>query len=150
MINNWNEKYNDEWAFAMIKKSCATGKNYSELEYEGDLAEQIYQIVALIGNVSFAQLKKTFPDVIGGRERALYPSTHENLIVWVGLKQEAIEALCWLLQNDLLEMKPTSPLTYYIDGEVPEMPVAKATRQYKTPHWVPVVLNVKSTEAPKE
>lgn len=134
----------------MIRKSLATGKNYSELEYEGDLAEQIYQRTALTGNVSFAQLKKAFPDAVGGGNLALYPSTHENLIIWVGLKQEAIEALCWLLCNGLLEVKSTSPLTYYIDGEVPLMPVAKSARHYKTPHWIPVVLNTKSTEASKK
>ncbi|ASL80483.1 hypothetical protein GBLP1_g1999 [Lactiplantibacillus plantarum] len=39
-------------------------------------------------------------------------------------------------------MQASSPMIYLIDGVVPSMPVAKTNREYKHPHWVPVVFTV--------
>lgn len=37
----------------------------------------------------------------------------------------------------------TSPVIYYCDGGVPDLPVAKSMRGYKKVlHWLPVVMNI--------
>ena len=37
-------------------------------------------------------------------------------------------------------MVPTSPFTYMHDGRALTLPLVKQIRQYKKPHWLPVVL----------
>lgn len=146
MTQNWYEKYNEEWAFKIMKKSLATGKNYHDFDFEGDLPEQIFQVIALKQNVSFAQLVKIFPEAMEGGEHALCFPDYQNIILWYGMKKEAIDALTWLLNQRLVKSKPTSQLTYLIDGILPDLPIAKDLKQYKTVRWLPVVLDISTPE----
>ena len=48
---------------------------------------------------------------------------NENIILWSGWNTKATELLYDLLNSELITMKPTTKLIYYIDGEVLTLPI---------------------------
>lgn len=71
----------------------------------------------------------------------MFGDREKNIWTWFWCSQEAVEALAHLLETGLVEVKPTSPLVYAIEGMLPQVPIAKQPRVYKSPRWLPVVLN---------
>ena len=63
-----------------------------------------------------------------------------NIFIWFSCSQEAIQAIVELQDESKIELHPTQPLTYIVDGCVPKYPAAKSKRAYKTPHWAPMAL----------
>lgn len=121
-------------------------KQVFDPKYEGDLPEQIYQKVALYRDVTFKELCDTFPDEFCGGNNNLHHKKFQNIIYWTGLKQEAIDALYFLIDNKLLTIKAVSTLVYAIDGSILAMNTAKKLRDYKTPRWLPIVFNANNPE----
>jgi len=62
---------------------------------------------------------------------------NKNIHLWFHCSTDAVEAIKQLLNEKLIEIQPTSHLTYVVDGQIPRYPVAKQDRPYKTPRWMP-------------
>ncbi|NYF57875.1 hypothetical protein [Micromonospora purpureochromogenes] len=76
-------------------------------------------------------------------EAALCSSRDPNILYWVGVSSEVVDAVTELLRAKLVHLHPTEPLVYHIDGQVPMFPIAQRppSAGYKEPHWLPAVLN---------
>jgi hypothetical protein len=102
------------------------------------MAKQILTIVTRYRHVSFAELERRVDGFSGDQGMFVEPW---NIVLWPCLSREAFDALKELQDQKLIVADPTSTLTYFIDGMVPNLPIVKAKRRYKKPHWAPVVLN---------
>jgi len=99
-------------------------------------------IKALGGGVTFVELSNR----IQGFKGDLMWGVKGNIFFWPSLSQEAIDALEELNSSGLIELAPTSALTYIIDGTYPDMPIAKQVREYKSPRWLPVAFNLSTKD----
>lgn len=73
-----------------------------------------------------------------------YP--YEPVLIWAGVSQEVYDVLTRLVKDTEVEVHPTTPLVYYIDGQVPTLPLANVDSvnkryPYKKDRWLPVVFN---------
>lgn len=66
---------------------------------------------------------------------------NKNVIYWSGWNEEAVQILNELQEEGFIEKVPTEPLLYIIDGKSLNFPIVKSFRQYKDPHWLPIVFN---------
>lgn len=64
-----------------------------------------------------------------------------NVIYWTGWNKEAVQILNSLQEDKSIHKVPTEPLIYLIDGKSINLPLVKSFKQYKQPHWLPVVFN---------
>jgi hypothetical protein len=100
------------------------------------LEERIFSFIKGRENVSLAELENHIDGFKGNYEWV----QGENKIVWRGMSKKAIEALRHLLKKKKIYIYATTPLVYYIEGLVPDLPVVKQpNRDYKNRHWLPVV-----------
>lgn len=65
----------------------------------------------------------------------------KNIFLWVGVSKNAITALDQLAADDIIDIVGTSELVYIADGGGLEYPLAKSIRKYKSPRWLPSVIN---------
>jgi len=73
---------------------------------------------------------------------------NKNIIAWIGVSEQCVQALQELLASEQIKANSTPPLTYLIDGCALKLPLAKSYRLYKKPHWLPVTFSVpKATPA---
>jgi len=106
-------------------------------------AEKILTHIRKHGDASFVWMKKLIgPDEAAGN---LYlPLTEcENIWLWFGMSPLFV-SVC----NELIpftEYKLVPVLLYAVDGELPKLPVATRIMEYKTKHWLPVVMVLKGT-----
>jgi hypothetical protein len=105
------------------------------------VAEMRNKIVSTVSSgdyVSFAELMQA----CGGEARGdLTMELKDNLVLWSGVSQLFNDAFKLSLES--IEPKPTTPLTYLIDGMSLNLPVAKTNRAYKHPHWLPVTFRLR-------
>lgn len=101
------------------------------------MAEQILEMVTQRRTVTFAELDQI--DGFSGGDLALMLG--ENIIMWSGLTEKACDAIGELRASRQIHPVPTSALTYAYERKVLNLPLAKARRAYKRPHWIPVVFN---------
>lgn len=113
-----------------------------EVTLEGQtLRDKILSLVRTLGAVSFAELAHTLGPQFRG-DCTLWLDPERNLILWPGISEEAAGTILTLLEEGALVLRPSSPLTYLIDGMYPSLPVARGRYRYAKPHWVPVVFDV--------
>lgn len=94
--------------------------------------------------VSFAELNREF-EKAGLEYKGDYvvqSNKLENIVYWQGWNKEAATAIQELLKDDVVRLEPCQVFIYMIDGEFPDLPVVKREPSYKTPHWLPCVLNL--------
>ena len=104
------------------------------------IKQQIVEYVERMGGgVSFVELERNVEGFSGEYEFGIL---EKNLVFWQGVSNEAVDALNALMESGEVELVPTSPLTYHVDGAVPSLPVAKQARAYKEPRWVPIAINL--------
>jgi hypothetical protein len=78
-----------------------------------------------------------------GGQRSLHAGEDSNIVVWIGLQANLVTAICELLAENKITVSRASTLIYLVDGVHLTLPIAKTgKRVYKTPHWMPVVLNL--------
>lgn len=65
-----------------------------------------------------------------------------NICMWLGVSREFNAALKAIQVEGVIEFKSASVLTYMIDGQLPNVPLARGMRKYKTLHWLPVYINL--------
>jgi hypothetical protein len=104
------------------------------------MAEKILAKVASYGSVSFAELNR-IEGFSGGEWESLLPNT--AVVLWAGMTDEGCKAWDFLAHSKLIEMKPSTPLVYWLDGASVNLPLTKGSnlKRYKKPHWLPVVFN---------
>jgi hypothetical protein len=124
--------------FLKLKLGKDESNGHMDQAKQGTMEKLILDKITRYGNVSFAELSRDI-DGFNGDVALTIPS--KNVILWNGISQAAYEALNALLDGHVIEMMPTSELTYLVDGTVPGFPVVKQNRCYKEPHWLPVVFN---------
>jgi len=107
------------------------------------MAEKILALVTERGNVSFAELNREIEGFTGGQVSLMAEGPkHSNIVMWANMTEEgaaAIEAL--RAAGAIVAKSASTPLVYAIDGVMLALPIAKARRHYKRPHWAPTVLN---------
>ena len=64
---------------------------------------------------------------------------NDNTIIWDGWNTQACKLIHELLDSELITMKPTDELIYYIGGKILTLPVYKGDRPFK--QWLPVEFN---------
>lgn len=101
------------------------------------LRDQMLELIEWRRSVSFVELSRL--DGTAGEEDILLGDPSKNLVLWTGLSKEAADALVALLSERLIEPRPANTFVYLIDGGVLKLPLARHTRGYKRPHWLPVV-----------
>jgi len=62
---------------------------------------------------------------------------NENTIAWMGVSETCVEALDRLEKTGVILIKPSSLLTYLVDGCALRLPLVTSNRKYKKPHWLP-------------
>jgi hypothetical protein len=110
-----------------------------------------YNLLGLVkergGSVSFVEIEGAFADAQGDHEIIL---DDRNIVLWQGVSYQLADAVRDAIKMGLVELSPTNPLVYAIDGKLLRLPIAKSTRNYKSPRWLPVVLNLpKATRTTK-
>ena len=102
------------------------------------MEQKILGLVAERQHVSFVEIKRLLGEDSRG-EIWLYLPEHPNIILWPNMSQAMADALTSLVKTGRLYAHPSSVLVYLADGESLNLPLAKQERQYKKPHWLPVV-----------
>lgn len=105
------------------------------------MKEKIFEYIKSHPGTSFAELSHSIEGFKG--DRMLTRAETPNVIYWSGLSSGACDAIGELIREGRVELDPADILTYMMDGEVLQYPIYKRVGyNYKTPHWLPVVLNL--------
>ncbi len=72
-----------------------------------------------------------------------------NIVIAFGLSEEVAAALNELIESDDVVCIPCSTFVYLIDGRMPDLPIAKANKSYKKPHWQPVAFDTFENALPR-
>lgn len=100
---------------------------------KNQLTEQIYEFLRK-GGVSCVEIEEEF-----GRGEYIF-ELKTNTILWPTLRMDVIDGLLELHRTKKMIIYPSQMLVYMIDGRVPQLPIAKSDRDYKSERWLPVVL----------
>ena len=111
-----------------------------------ELGEQLIEFILNKKSVSFANIDHFFQrkEVDYKGSQALTMTNYPTLVYWINWNKFATDVYFYAEKKlgNKIEMKPCSKLVYFADGRVPTLPIAKSLRNYKTDHWIPVVLEV--------
>lgn len=111
------------------------------------IEEEMYNYIREHDATSFVELERLFDrcnyDYHGGLEIGV--QGQRNLSFWFDWSADALKIFDNVVTRPGVTMQASSPMIYLIDGVVPSMPVAKTNREYKHPHWVPVVFTVEKS-----
>lgn len=106
------------------------------------LNNAIVNTLQKLGNgVSYGDLSKL--DGFSGEWQ--HGSAEYNQFFWFECSAQAIEALKFLINEEIITLRPINPteslLLSMADGKKPNFPIATKQKKYKEPHWVPVVFD---------
>jgi hypothetical protein len=112
----------------------------------------VFSFVARNRGASFIEIKNVLSKIINTKGDYCLSLSQHNIVLWAGMSLEFFEIIKKMLfgDNRKLEMKETAWLTYMIDGETLNLPVAKKLPKqgYKKPHWLPVVFYAIGVNSP--
>lgn len=94
-------------------------------------------------HVTFTELSRIEGFSGGGLTWSIRNEKISNVVIWVDMTREAVDAIETIIAEGKYEMVPTTPLTYLIDGSMLKLPLAKSVRHYKKEHWVPTIFKKK-------
>lgn len=108
------------------------------------MKEKILEVVKEFPGASFVELQRE----IGKETKGDYQtgSQKHNVMFWNGMSKEFTDAIRELLLEKKLKVDVTPPMTYFLDGRVPNLPVAKRNKSYKKLHWIPQVFYLPERE----
>jgi hypothetical protein len=89
--------------------------------------------------LTFVELLQHIPYLNGN---FVYGTRDTNIVYWNGVSEQCIKSLADLVDAGIIRRMSTLPLTYLIDGIVPNLPLAKSIRKYKKPHWAPITFSL--------
>ena len=99
---------------------------------------EIIELVEKKGDgISFVELS----ELEGFNGEFSFGEVDKNIFYWFGISSEAIDAINELREEEKIKLVPTSPLVYFVDGQVPTFPIAKQDKKYKDPRWQPCAIN---------
>lgn len=106
-----------------------------------EMAAKILKIVEGYQPTTFAELHRHIGAEMEGEYVVRTPG-HPNLILWTNVNETFIGAMNAI--KDKLFPTPVSEMLYMMDGEVLELPIARGSKEYTTPHWVPISLAIRT------
>lgn len=113
---------------------------------EEQIAAQILKLVEGWQPMSFYELvNKLGAEAVG--EYTLTMPQRPNIILWESVSGLFIDA--FNIVKDKLFVEPTSEWIYMMDGGGLNLPIAKHL-DYKTPHWVPMAISIRTPELQAE
>ncbi len=110
-----------------------------------NVKNEVYSYIKQNEGTSYAELENLFTELGFSWEGNLeiYSDINPNVIFWTGWNKEAIELLNDLQREELIEKIPGQLVMYLIDGKALNLPIVRTDRDYKTPHWLPVLFTAK-------
>ena len=98
----------------------------------------------ICNGTSFVKIEEVFIengfDFYGDLMLCTNNSAKLNIFFWGGWNKEAVDIFHSAFSKSDARYIRTSYLLYYMDGKVPNSPIAKQFRKYKDWHWMPVVI----------
>lgn len=103
------------------------------------------------GGVSFVEvleqvLASRGLEVAGDRFLGIGPA---HLVICTTVSPTFTRIVETALGSRRIHLTPTTAFVYFHDGKRVNLPMANGGRRYRTPHWVPVVLNPGPPPAPR-
>jgi len=113
-----------------------------------EMAERIFETVKGYGPAcSFKEMQDHCGGEANGDLDIVLSDERPTMILWSGVSQMFADAFFSIRKR--IEIHPSCELIYMMDGAFLRLPVAKRPsrdRDYKTPHWAPVVFGVRKAE----
>jgi hypothetical protein len=103
------------------------------------IKEDIKSYVHKNDHVTFAELSNRINNFSGGGI-SICMNQNDNFVVWVDMTKDAADAINELIRENQIHITAAGFITYLTDGRTLNLPLAQGNYQYKTPHWVPVLL----------
>lgn len=94
---------------------------------------------------SYAELEYLF-DRLGFNWKGdleICSDVNDNVVFWAGWNKEAIELINDLQREGLIEKVPGHYVMYILDGKTMNLPLVRGYKEYKTPHWLPVLFTAR-------
>jgi hypothetical protein len=110
------------------------------MKEEAMLIDEIREILRR-DHVRFAELGR-IEGFAGTHQLMLDAPGSSNILVWSRISQDAADALQALMAAGECYLKGTTTLTYWVDGMMLDLPLARQRRHYKKPYWCPCVLKL--------
>lgn len=109
-----------------------------------EMADRIVATVRELGGhgVTFVELRQRIPEIRGDK---VMTKGDAGVIVAFDINDLFTDAMRMLFAEKRLDMSPTSPLTYLVDGFATHIPIARKVPkggQCKTDHWLPVTWSI--------
>jgi len=112
-----------------------------------EMAQKIYELVRTRRHVSFVELQRVIPGFkqkgADGNTTAFILPDIPQIVIWVDLSKEAIDALGELMGSKKVFLNPCSLMVYMVDGAMLNLPIPKRKprKGSKKDYWVPCVLD---------
>jgi len=89
--------------------------------------------------VSFVELQQEFEGTTGD----IAIVTKKNIVLWEGLSTKLAKTIRELIDEKKIKYNSScmTLISYLSDGAILKYPLAKQNREYKKPHWLPVVMD---------
>ena len=100
------------------------------------LKDEIYTLIKERNHVTFIELS----EIDGVKGDLVYGLIERNIIFWVNMSEEAIDAIQELLYEERVFFEPATQMTYLLDGGGLKLPIAKRKLSYKSKRWLPLCL----------
>lgn len=110
-----------------------------------DIKAEVYRYIKENEGTSYAELEYLF-DRLGfdwKGELEIYSDVCDNVIFWTGWNEEAIEVINDLQRDELISKVPGHYVMYILDGKTMNLPLVRGYKEYKTPHWLPVLFTAR-------
>jgi len=99
--------------------------------------EIMIRVMASVPDLTFAELHNHLGDQ--GEYRISLPK-NENVVIWSDLTENACRAFDQLMAENVFSLDPTNVMNYLADGRSLSLPLVQSKADYKTPHWLPVMI----------
>lgn len=119
-----------------------------KLEQKQEVKKAVLEYIKKRSGVTYVEIEKVF-DRMGFDWRGNGTTNltgFYNIIIWDGWNEEAFEIINDLLVEEEVTRVSTSIIVYLADSKALPYPIANKALQYKEPHWLPVVFNVREEE----
>lgn len=110
-----------------------------DCELRDKIKAEIVGLVEESGDATFAMMSNRIEGFKGDKAMEWMPQT--NIFLWTHLSSEAIGAVSDLLNEGIIYGRTTNTLVYLHDGGCLSMKVAKRTKAYKEPRWMPIIFH---------
>lgn len=109
------------------------------------IVKDIIEFATEKGSMSYVNIERIFESHDFDYEGDVYIAAagYPNDWFWCGWNTQAFDLLQQAVKLGELERNPCQPFIYLVDGKALKLPLVKSERQYKKPHWLPVVFDKK-------